>query len=559
MVWQECVKSGEGATRAEPQEKSRMGVVPEVRASIGAPFPGELRAAGILLHLTSLPSKFGVGDFGPPAFDWIDRLAEAKQSWWQILPLSAPGYGNSPFEPLSTFSLNPVLISPERLVEEELLQVADLSGGPTSAESVEYEQVVPFKERLIDVAWERFRQGSRQDLRPVFETFCHEHAGWLDDYALFCALKHRYGDARFLDWPVGDRRREDAAVHYARQELAEVLDRLRFGQFLLDRQATALKAYAWKRGVRLIGDLPFFVALDSCDVWARPELFLLDREGRPRFLSGVPPDYFSRSGQLWGTPLYDWNIHRETGYDWWLRRLRWLLSYVDLIRLDHFRAFAAAWHVPSGAATAEQGEWLPGPGADFFGAARQALGGLPLIAEDLGLLTPDVYELRDQFRLPGMRVLQFAFDSDENNPFLPQNYIANTVVYTGTHDNDTTRGWFDSLPADQQGKVLSHLDRDASDEGGIAWDLIRLASTSRAALAMIPLQDVLNLPASARMNVPGSTAGNWRWRATEPMLCDPAFLELRALTEETGRAGCASSSDGHAGGTAPSAPPPPRV
>lgn len=533
-----------------------MRVVPEFRGEIGAPFPADFRAAGVLLHLTSLPSRFGIGDLGPPAFAWIDRLAEAKQSWWQILPLSAPGYGNSPFEPLSTFSLNSALVSPERLVEEELLQADDLRDGSVSAESVDYDRVRPFKERLLDLAWDRFRQGSREDLRPVFETYCHEHAEWLDDYALFCVLKRKHGDAPFLDWPAELRRREDAAMHYAGRELGAALDRLRFEQFLLDRQARALKAHARQRGVRLIGDLPFFVSLDSSDVWARPELFLLDRECRPRFLSGVPPDYFSSSGQLWGTPVYDWNAHRRSGYDWWIRRLRWLLSYVDLIRLDHFRAFAAAWHVPAGAATAERGEWLPGPGAHFFSAARQALGGLPLVAEDLGLLTQDVYELRDEFDLPGMRVLQFAFDSDENNPFLPDNYVANTVVYTGTHDNDTTRGWFESLTAEQQENVFSHLGAAAKDGGNVAWELIRLAATSRAALAIVPLQDVLNLPSSARMNVPGSTAGNWRWRATEQMLCDPALSELRALTEETGRAASAAPSKGHLGATEPPASPP---
>lgn len=520
-----------------------MAVVPDVgrpSGPIGSPFPPGYRAAGVLLHLTSLPSPYGIGDLGLPAFSWIDRLAEAKQSWWQILPLSATGYGYSPFEPLSTFSLNPALVSPERLIEDGLLQTSDCSGGVFPAAAVDYEQVVPFKSRLLDRAWQNYREGARGDLRPAFEAFCREQAGWLDDYALFCALKQKHGGAKFLDWPAPELHREPAAMRLARQELAEQLDRLRFEQFLLERQAKALKSHALQRGVRLIGDLPFFVALDSCEVWARPELFLLDRECLPRFLSGVPPDYFSRTGQLWGTPLYDWESHRHSGFEWWIGRIRSLLDYVDLIRLDHFRAFAAAWHVPAGEKTAERGEWLSGPGAAFFEAAQQSLGALPLVAEDLGLLTPDVYELRDRFRLPGMRVLQFAFDGDPNNPFLPQNYVANTVVYTGTHDNDTIRGWFESLPADARRTVWKCLARpggDSGDSGETTWELIRLAFSSPAALAMVPLQDILNLDASARMNVPGGTSGNWRWRSTEQMMLQgPEFRRLLELTEQSGRA-----------------------
>jgi 4-alpha-glucanotransferase len=314
-------------------------------------------------------------------------------------------------------------------------------------------------------------------------------------------------------------------------------DAIRLAQFLLSRQAKRLKEYAHAKGVRLIGDLPFFVSPDSSDVWANPEGFRLDGQRRPRFVAGVPPDYFSARGQLWGNPVYDWDVLRQTGYRWCLDRLRGLLAHVDVIRLDHFRAFAAAWHVPAGAPTAQAGQWVPGPGAEFFNVVQAELNALPFIAEDLGLITPDVTALLDQFHLPGNRVLQFAFDGPLDNPHLPHNYVPNTVAYTGTHDNPTTRGWFEELPDRQRQNLWSYLKRPAGESGEVAWELIRLAWSSRAALAMVPLQDLLNLGAEGRMNLPGRAEGNWRWRCTEDMLSAPVFQRLGDLTKTANRPG----------------------
>jgi len=321
----------------------------------------------------------------------------------------------------------------------------------------------------------------------------------------------------------------------ARRDLARQIDQVRLAQFLLLRQGERLKAHARAKGVRLIGDLPFFVAPDSSDVWANPELFLLDEQYRPRFVAGVPPDYFSAQGQRWGNPMYDWDALRRTGYRWCIDRVRALLAHVDVVRLDHFRAFAVAWHIPAGAATAQSGQWLPGPGAEFFSSLQRELGTLPFIAEDLGLITPDVSALRDQFHVPGTRVLQFAFDGAADNPHLPHNHIPNTVVYTGTHDNATTRGWFEALPDDQRQHLWKYLKRPGGKSDEAAWELIRLAWSSVAALAMVPLQDVLNLGAEARMNVPGRAEGNWRWRCTEDMLSAPPFRWLQELTQTSNR------------------------
>jgi 4-alpha-glucanotransferase len=330
-------------------------------------------------------------------------------------------------------------------------------------------------------------------------------------------------------------RRDPPALDAARRELAGSIDRCRFGQFLLARQGAQLRDYAHQRGVRLMGDMPFFVSPQSADAWANPELFLLDDQCRPRVVAGVPPDYFSATGQLWGNPVYDWNALRQTRYRWWVDRLRTLLDQVHVIRLDHFRAFTAAWHVPVSAETAESGQWVPGPGADFFEVAREAFGGLPFVAEDLGLITDDVRQLRDQFQLPGMRVLQFAFDGDPYNAFLPRYYVSNAVVYTGTHDNDTTRGWYAKLPREQQAGVWRYLEQPEGGEDQVAWALLQLAWDSRAALAIAPLQDVLNLGSEARMNVPGKPEGNWSWRASASQLAGAAFSRLADLTAAAGR------------------------
>jgi 4-alpha-glucanotransferase len=500
------------------------------------PFSPEYRASGLLLHVTSLPSPYGIGDVGPAAFSWVDRLHEAGQSWWQSLPLGPTGYGNSPYQESSSFAGNALLISPDWLIEDKLLPASDCEYHSTNPSAVDYDSVVPFKHGLLERAWSNFSAGVRPDLRPAFEQFCEHEAHWLEDYALFWALKAKYDGAYYLDWPQDLVERKPAALAQAGEELASLTQQVCFAQFLLFRQGERLKEHAHSKGegVRLIGDLPFFVSPDSSDVWANPELFLLDERHHPRFVAGVPPDYFSAQGQLWGNPAYDWEALGRTGYRWCIDRLRALLAHVDVIRLDHFRGFAAAWHVPAGAPTAESGQWVPGPGADFFRAVESELGGLPFIAEDLGLITPDVRALRDDFHVPGTRVLQFAFDGSSDNPYLPHNYVTDTVVYTGTHDNPTTRGWFEDLPEDQRQNVRSYLRRPVeSNEAALA--LLEMAWSSIASLAMAPLQDLLNLGKEARMNVPGRADGNWRWRASKEMMSDPAFEHLKTLTATSRR------------------------
>jgi 4-alpha-glucanotransferase len=511
------------------------------------PFPPSYRASGLLLHVTSLPSPYGIGDVGPAAVAWVDRLHAAGQRWWQALPLGPTGYGDSPYQALSSFAGNGLCISPDWLIEDGLLRADDCGGMAFPDRAVDYEAAIRFKHGLLERLWSAFRAAPRPALQSAFEEFCDGAGRWLDDYALFRALKVRLGGVHYLEWPAELVRRAPAALASARRELAEAIDRIRFAQFVWFRQASRLREHARARGVALIGDLPFFVSPDSSDVWANPELFLLDEDRRPRVVAGVPPDYFSADGQLWGNPVYDWEALRETGYRWWIDRVRTLRAYVDLIRLDHFRAFAAAWHVPAGASTARAGAWVPGPGARFFEAVQGALETLPFMAEDLGLITPDVLALRDQFRIPGTRVLQFAFDGDTSNPYLPHNYVENTVVYTGTHDNATTRGWFEALPDDGRKRVWSSLGRTAGDASEVAPLLVRLAWASRAALAITPLQDVLNLGTEARMNVPGRPEGNWAWRFTDDMLPDSAFEWLRDLTIAAKRTGAGQGTSDAAG------------
>jgi len=499
------------------------------------PFPPEYRASGLLLHVTSLPSPYGIGDLGPEAFTWIDRLHHAGQRWWQALPLGPTGYGNSPYQPLSSFAGNALMISPQSLNSEGLLDPSDCH-GQFAPGAIDYDSVIPFKERLLETAWNRFQRVRRGELLREYEEFCFGQASWLDDYALFRALKGKYGGSYYVEWPTELVQRRPSALARTARELRDEIDRVRFAQFLLFRQGEQLKEYAHSKGVRLIGDLPFFVSPDSSDVWANPEFFLLDERRRPTSVAGVPPDYFSAQGQLWGNPVYNWEALRATGYRWCIDRFRALLSHVDLIRLDHFRGFAAAWHIPSGTSTAQTGSWEPGPGAEFFHKIEAEFGGMPFIAEDLGLITPDVESLRDQFQIPGTRVLQFAFDGNEDNPYLPQNFVNNTVVYSGTHDNPTSREWFEELTKNQQEIVSSKYLNESNSrtiEPGPA--LVGLAWSSRAALAIAPLQDLLNLGREARMNVPGRAGGNWRWRCTDEMLTDGPFARLLDLTANSKR------------------------
>jgi 4-alpha-glucanotransferase len=490
------------------------------------------RSGGILLHPTSLPGPYGIGDLGPPAHAWIDSLAEARQHWWQMLPLGPTGYADSPYQCLSSFAGNTNLISPDLLVRAGLLHPDELAGRPFPAHRVDFAGVVTYKDDLLARAWHGYQAGRVPALRRHFEEFCHTSVGWLDDYALYWAIKRTQGDTAWNTWPPALAHREPQALSEARRGLADAIDQQRFRQFLFFRQWQDLRNHAREQGIRLIGDLPIFVALDSADVWAHRELFQVDASGQPAVVAGVPPDYFSKTGQLWGNPLYSWKAHRKTGYRWWAERLQAVLSLVDLVRLDHFRGFEAYWEIPADAPTAQKGRWVKGPGAALLSALEKQLGGLPLIAEDLGVITPEVEKLRDDFGLPGMRILQFAFGGAVENRFLPHNFDHHTIVYTGTHDNDTTRSWYSHLTTEESDFVRRYVARDGHD---IAWDLIRLAWSSVADTTIVPLQDVLNLGGEARMNFPGKPMGNWTWRFTTEQFTPHQIHGLAELTGLYGR------------------------
>ncbi len=491
------------------------------------------RAAGILLHPTSLPGPYGIGDIGPEAYRWVDFLSQSETGLWQVLPLGPTGYGDSPYQCFSAFAGNPYLISPHLLLQEGLLYNEDLTHlPPFPAERVDYGMVIPWKLEILQRAYARFRQHGSRHLKEAFTAFQAEQAHWLDDYALFMALKEAHGGAPWPTWETDIRQRETQALEAARRSLAEAIEKQAFFQFLFFSQWRNLKNYANQRGVRIIGDIPIFVAHDSAEVWAHPELFFLDEHGNPTVVAGVPPDYFSATGQLWGNPLYRWDVHAQDGYAWWLARLRTVLELVDIVRLDHFRGFAAYWEIPAGEETAINGRWTPGPGAAFFTAVEAALGSLPLIAEDLGEITPDVVALREQFHLPGMKILVFAFSDDARNPFLPHNYPQNCVVYTGTHDNDTATGWYQRAPEKERDFARRYLARDGHD---IAWDLIRAAWSSVAVFSIAPLQDLLSLDNSARMNYPSRAGGNWQWRMPAHALTEALRYRLQEQNRLYGR------------------------
>jgi 4-alpha-glucanotransferase len=491
------------------------------------------RASGLLLHPTSLPGRFGIGDLGPEASRWLDFLAASGQRLWQVLPLGPTGYGDSPYQSFSTFAGNPYLVSPERLVEDGLLEPGALASAPAfPVDRVDFGPVIEWKLGILTQAHARFAAGSAPGLREAYGGFCGAQAGWLEDFALFMALKESHGGAAWTSWEPELLEREPTALATARERLAVAVDSQRFRQFLFFRQWGALRARAQALGVRIIGDLPLFVAHDSADVWAHPEFFELDAHGAPAVMAGVPPDYFAKTGQLWGNPLYRWDVLARDGYAWWVERLRATLALVDVVRLDHFRGFEACWEVPGGHATAERGRWVKGPGAAFFERARAALGALPLIAEDLGFVTPEVLALRDRFGLPGMKILQFAFEKDAQHPFLPHNFPTNCVVYSGTHDNDTSRGWYASAPEKQRRFAQSYL---GCADGDFAWSLIRAGMASRGDTFIAPLQDVLDLGSEARMNVPGRPGGNWSWRCRSEQWTAAVQERLRELAESCGR------------------------
>ena len=487
------------------------------------------RCAGILLHPTSLPGPFGIGDIGSGARAFVDFLAEAGQSLWQVLPLGPTGYGDSPYASFSAFAGNPLLIDLERLAEEGDLERAELDAAPSfPTGTVDYGAVIPWKRGLVARAAARFRRSARGRRRDAFERFCAENADWLEDFALFMAIKDHHGGAPWDTWDWALASRQPEALREAARELDEAIFAWRYGQFRFFDQWDALKRYANSKGIRIVGDLPIFVAYDSADLWANPHLFHLDEKLKPTKVAGVPPDYFSPTGQLWGNPLYRWDVMAADGYRWWLARLRQALRTADIIRLDHFRGFAAYWEVPAGETTAVSGRWVKGPGEEFFRAAEAALGELPIIAEDLGLITPDVHALREKFGLPGMAVLQFAFTTDWRNAYLPHNHRPNLVVYTGTHDNETTVGWFGSRRREERRKVEAYL--GPTDEP-INWALIRMAYRSVARMAIVPLQDVLGLGNEARMNAPGRLGGNWAWRFRAEALTPELSARLRTLAE----------------------------
>jgi len=462
------------------------------------------RASGILLHPTSLPGRFGIGDFGPEAFRFVDFLAAAGQKIWQVLPLVPTGYGESPYASLSSFAGNPLLISPDKLLEQGYLSPADISSPPPFAEDrCDFERAIPYRFSLLNKAFTQFRPAKE------YATFVSQNASWLESSARFLALKNANGGVAWTDWKT----------HQA--DPLEV-DKQKFWQFEFFRQWSQLKAYCAARGIRIFGDIPIYVAHDSADVWANPELFELDAAGRPTSVAGVPPDYFSATGQLWGNPIYRWDRMAESGYAWWIERFRKTLEVVDLVRVDHFRGFEAYWSVPASEKTAIHGQWIKGPGPSLFHALRRALGDLPVVAENLGVITPEVEAIRHEFGFPGMSILQFAFGADaQASTFLPHNYPREVVAYTGTHDNDTTVGWWTSTGAGNTTRTAEQVERErafaraylnmtAGEE--IQWALIRALMASVADTAIVPLQDVLGLGNEARMNLPASAQGNWRWR-----------------------------------------------
>jgi 4-alpha-glucanotransferase len=489
------------------------------------------RTSGLLLHPTSLPGGMGIGDLGHEAYRFVDFLAAAGQQIWQVLPLGPTGYGNSPYAARSAFAGNPLLVSLEQLASEGLLEAGELPALDANSR-VSYEAVVPAKLAALRMAAERFGQRADEGQRQGYDAFCVEQAAWLDDYALFMAAHEANGARSWTEWEPGLAHRDPGAMaDFARAHAPDVAFH-RVTQFFFWRQWSWLHTYANERGIRIMGDIPIFVAFDSADVWSQRREFWLDQAGQPTVVAGVPPDYFSETGQRWGNPLYRWEDMAARGYGWWVERFRHLLRLVDVIRIDHFRGFAASWEIPAEKETAVEGQWVPGPGRDLFFTAREALGELPIVVEDLGLITPDVTALREELGYPGMKVLHFAFDSGAGNPFLPHGYEQNVVVYTGTHDNDTTVAWFAERQPHEREYMLRYLRSDGVE---IAWDLIHAAMASVADTAIVPVQDVLGLGTDARMNFPGRDQGNWEWRLLPGQLTDEHAARLRELVETYGR------------------------
>lgn len=494
------------------------------------------RSSGVLLHPTSLPGPHGIGDTGREAYRFVDWLAAAGQSLWQVLPLGPTGYGDSPYQCFSAFAGNPLLADVGALAGEGLLAPGDLADAPRFGDGrVEFGPVIAWKRALLVTAAGRFERGEGRagELRGAFEAWRRDNAAWLGDYALFMALKVAHGGAPWFEWAEPLRRREPAALAAAREAHAASVAAHEFKQWTFFRHWAALRGYAAGRGVAIVGDAPIFVAHDSADVWANPGLFQLGDDGRPTAVAGVPPDYFSETGQLWGNPLYRWDVMAADGYAWWIARMRAIFAQVDRVRLDHFIGFTRCWSIPAGAADARAGHFEPGPGADLFRALEAALGELPIVAEDLGVVTPEVEALRDAFAFPGMKVIHFAFDAGADNPFLPHAYVRNSVAYTGTHDNETTAGWWKKATQAEKEHARRYLGHAVREP---AWDFLRLCMASVADTCVVPAQDLLGLGAEARMNYPGRPDGNWSWRLQPEALDEPLAARLRELTVTYGRA-----------------------
>lgn len=499
------------------------------------------RRSGILLHPTSLPSPFGIGDLGHHAYQFVDFLADAGQSYWQILPLSPTGYGDSPYQALSAFAGNPMLIDLQALVKMGHLSEAEVEKrSDLPDDRVDFGPVIEYKSGLLDRAFDAFQASAPADQRTAFAVFCADQAQWLDDFALFMALKEDHDLRPWQAWEPELAAREPAALARARDALANEIEKQKYRQWLFFQQWLNVKRYANQRGVAIIGDIPIFVSLDSADVWANTDLFKFDQNLEPTVVSGVPPDYFSETGQLWGHPLYRWDLMSERDYAWWISRFRMAFTQADVVRIDHFRGFYNYWEIPAGAETAVEGEWRYGPGADLFHAVTSRLGDVAIIAEDLGDFDEEsraaLDALQETFGYPGMKVLQFAFGSGPSDPFLPHNYAAECTVYTGTHDNDTVTGWSEVTSEEEERRyALRYMDSDGSD---IAWDMIRLAWASVANTAMTTAQDLLGLGHEARMNLPGTIGPpNWSWRFREGELTRDVAHRLEELTTTYGRRG----------------------
>lgn len=507
------------------------------------------RSSGLLLHPTSLPGRYGIGEIGPEAHAWLEELARMGQKLWQMLPLGPTGYGASPYQSLSSFAGNPLLISFESLALDGVLTLEELARAPRFLDSrVEFTRVETFREEMLRLAAGRFLQQCERSMlvARAFEAFAEREAGWLDDFALFMALKRLHGGRPWHEWPAELRRRDPEALTAARQGLQREIDEIKALQFFFDRQWQKLHAHARELGIALIGDIPIFTAHDSADVWSRPELFELDADGEPTVVAGVPPDYFSATGQRWGNPLYRWPAHEAEGFAWWQARLRKTLEMVDLVRIDHFRGFAAYWEIPAAEPTAVNGRWVEAPGDALFEALKRGLGDeLPVIAEDLGIITPDVTALRERHGFPGMKVMQFAFGADTlAQEYIPENYPEDCVAYTGTHDNDTVLGLFRSGEGEATTRSAEQVEAErrtilaytGTDGSQLNWDFLGAVWRSQARLAIAPLQDVLDLGSEARMNTPGQMGEHfWSWRFTWDQLTPERSERLRALTAEAGR------------------------